>query len=292
MLSLRNFSLVLGLTAVSLTACVVTSETDDDSGPNYAHPNEADFCAALARAQCTDSAVKACYGSADADIEGDRSTCISHRSNLDTCRASVTGGIAIASPTYNPAQETQKCIDAQGAVYADAAISRAELDAAVLACIKILSGAGTAGSNCDNDYDCNTTTGLQCVRKAGQLVGTCAVPTVAGGGEDCMDPAIECAETFYCDAAEGGSGACLKAKAAGAVCSADAPCQDDFNCVITDPELDAGTCESKLANGAACEADNAAACQGTFCNVASGQTTGKCAANLALAQTSTSCDAF
>jgi hypothetical protein len=295
MLSLRNFSLVLGLTAVSLSlvsACVITSETDDPSGPSYAHPSEADFCAALARAQCTDAAVKACYGSGDADVEADRSTCISRRSNQDTCRASVTGGVPISSVQYNPAQETQKCIDAQGAVYADAAINRVELDAAVLACIEIFSGEGTAGSSCENDYDCKTTDALQCIRKTGLLAGTCAVPTVVGGGEECMDPAIECAETYYCDASEGGSGACLKAKGADAACDAETACLEEYNCVITDPELEVGTCQAKLANGEACEADDAAACQGTFCNAPSGQTSGECVTNLALAGTSASCDAF
>ena len=285
MLSLRNLSGMLGLTVVSLTACVVTSEETGDPGPSYAHPTEAAFCDALARAQCTDTAVTACYGSGSADLPADKSSCVAKRSATDICRASVTGRTDLASPRYNPDQNTQQCIDAQGAVYADGRIERAELDGAIATCIKIYSGIGGALAPCATDYDCDTTDGLQCVREQ------CNVPTLVKNGEDCSAPSAECEDPlFYCDA--GGSNACLKAKAVGAACSATTPCLPDLNCGPIDPETEMGSCEDKLANGAVCEVSQPSECKGSFCNAPSGHATGECVASLILAGTSASCDTF
>jgi hypothetical protein len=294
MLSLRNFSMTLALAATTaLGGCVVTSETSDEptgSGPSYPHPSEAAFCAALAAAQCTDQTVKACYLSDDATLAEDRASCVAKRKVGTTCRESVTGTLA-SGAQYNPAQDTEGCIAAHTTIYADASLTNTEIETAIKTCVKIFSGSSGANASCTQDYDCDTTADLRCILKPGQTTGTCAVPTEVGGGQNCMAPAAVCAETFYCDAAEGASGACLEAPAQDGVCTAEKPCQPDFNCTAIDME-GVGVCDAKLSNGEGCLAAKPGECKGGFCNVASGQTEGKCASTLLLAQTSTSCDAF
>ncbi|MEJ7734842.1 MAG: hypothetical protein WKG00_37340 [Polyangiaceae bacterium] len=287
MASLRDLSVVLGLLAMMSTACGA-SDDDGPSGPNYPHPSESAFCAALAKAQCSSTTVKACYASSDDTLADDTASCVDKRSDLATCRTSVTGQDSLGSPTYNPQVDTEGCIAAHKSVYADAALTLEELSTAQTACVEVFSGPSGNGAGCGNDYDCDTTADLRCILKPGQETGACGVPTEVGGGEDCAAASATCAETFYCDDA---SKACLKAKALDAACSAVKPCQTDLLCNVPAGEEE-GVCEAKLGNNQDCTTANPAVCAGGFCNAPKGQTEGACAATLALAQTSASCGEF
>jgi hypothetical protein len=287
-MSLRDLSVVLGLLAAMSTGCVVSSDDDGPSGPNYPHPSESAFCTALAKAQCSSTTVQACYASSDDTLADDTASCVAKRKDLATCRTSVTGQASLGSPTYNPQVDTTACIAKHKGVYADAALTLDELSAAAEACIEVFSGPSGNGAECGNDYDCDTTTDLRCILKPGQEAGACGVPAEVGGGEDCSAAAATCAETFYCDAA---AQACLKAKALAAACSATKPCQTDLLCNGATAEED-GVCEAKLGNNQDCTTANPTVCAGGFCNAPKGQTEGACAATLVLAQTSASCGEF
>lgn len=287
-MGLRDLSVVvLGLTAaVATTGC--SSSDDGPSGPNYAHPSESAFCTALAEAQCSAEAVKSCYSSSDESLPDDTASCVDKRSAVSLCRASVTGGVDLGSPTYNPQVDTTACIDAHRGVYSDARLTMAELTTALETCIQVFSGPGGNGAECGNDYDCSTTDELRCVRKPGAASGTCAEPVEIGGGEDCSAAEATCAEDFFCDA---DSSACLKLKAADAACSATTPCLPDLLCAVAAGDEE-GVCEAKIANNQDCTLAEASSCEGGFCNAPSGQTEGKCASTLVLAQTSESCGDF
>ena len=283
-MSLRNFSTVGGFLLVAglVAACVSTEETN--AGPQFKYPSEASFCEALAKAECNTDVVKACYSVSDDTNKG---ACVAARSSLSACRTSVTGVDNANVVGYNPAA-AESCIAKHTSIYADAELTVAELDAAKEACIKVYSGAGSAGSTCEFDSDCNTAKNLRCVTRPGAS-GTCAEPRVVAAGADCSDPAAQCADDQFCGEAVSGQICQNKLPEGSMKCSETVPCGDAAKCAI-DMMTMVGTCEAKLADGADCTADDD--CAGSFCEKDKDTDAGVCASVYTITRFTHSCDGF
>lgn len=247
------------------------SETGDPT-PTYAYPTEESFCEAVAKAECADTVVMACYGSDDTTLADDTASCVSARAGR--CNPDHL--------PYHP-ERAEACVSARGAAIGDAVWSHDDLAAVEKACLPVFSKEQTEGAVCSASTDCDATLGLRCVVKLGSLQGVCATPVEVTGGESCADPAEVCAAGFYCDPKVSH---CLANPEEGEACSAAAPCAADFYCT----DADAGKCVAKTKNGLDCDTD--AICAGGFCVGATGDVPGKCSSTLPLQITSTSCDAY
>lgn len=249
--------------------CTVEEETGDP-GPTFKYPTVSAFCQAWAEASCSDEAVTACYGSDDASLAADKKACVKKRAQGATCNPET---LAYAPDT------AEACLAKVTEVWADAKVSRAELDALATACVAVLSDGGAKGSSCTADADCDTPAGLRCVQKAGDAEGTCQTPVDVEAGRDCDDPAAVCEEGFYCDAGDH----CVGSPEKGDACSVEDPCGEGLAC-------EDEKCVEKLGNGEACAAD--AECTGGFCIKPKNAETGSCASTFTLQLTADTCDKF
>jgi hypothetical protein len=273
-MSLRNASKwISGLTAVaalmSLGGCVIEEEPKSNPGPTgtvYTYPNTADFCAARAKAECSEAVVTQCRSSSDDSLAADQANCVAKRSG--DCNPDRIG--------YHP-ELADPCVAAYDAAYKDGKIQLDELDAVAIACIGVFSKGGLVGASCAADQDCDAGGGLRCMKRVGG--GTCQQPVEVGGGLKCDQPNQECASGFYCDS----NLRCTVLAEAGEACSEDIPCDAASRCVDS-------VCEAKLVNNEPCTiADE---CVNGFCIKPAGSQAGKCGAVDQLASTSKSCDAF
>jgi hypothetical protein len=273
MASLRNFSMVSALlfvvpVAALAVGCTVKEEPPVNPGPQYTYPSEADFCAAIAAAECTDAVVDACYASAPEKLAEDRAKCVGLRKEAARCNPS--------SFAYFP-EYADACVASRAKIYADAELTKTEIEDDYEACLPVFSRGGGEGSVCTTDIDCDTAADLRCVVKGTPAQGACYVPVEAAGGDECIEADTLCADTHYCDGSN-----CLTRKSAGAACSDTILCGVDLKC-------EALTCVEKLGGGETCTADED--CQG-FCILTAGETTGTCAGKIVLAISSQTCDAF
>lgn len=253
-----------------LPACGGGPETE--TTPQYEYPDQTSFCAALALAECNDSVVQACYGSDSTTLGDDKGSCAAARK-------------ANCNPKglpYHP-EQAEDCLDARKSGLSDALWTHDELDKVAAACAPVFSKKGPDGAVCTSDDDCDTGASLHCVVKLGSLQGVCAAPKVAGGGEDCKDPATVCTTGFYCDPKVSH---CLAEPAQGEACSDAAPCASDFYCTASE----AGMCAVKTKNGAKCTAD--ALCAGGFCLGATAMVEGICSSTEPLQINSTACSLY
>ncbi len=237
--------------------------------------NEAGFCRELAKALCNPTVVTACYGSVDKTLPDDTNKCIQAAALPAHCH---TPGL--------PYHEVgaQGCIAAGAAAYADAKINADEQATFKKACLVAFSNAAPKGSKCGIDADCDANAGLRCLVKGDS--GTCQVPRPVMNGEDCSAADSICSDEFYCDAGSH----CVAKQTAGKSCDAKTPCVSTASCSIP-MGMTAGTCAAKKGNGEACASPGE--CTGSFCVKPTGQTMGKCAAQVTLSQTdSESCSLF
>ncbi len=274
MASLRYFSMLAAvLVAAPVTAlmsgCIVDdSDTGPAPGPSYKYPTEQSFCDALAKAECQQQVVEACYGSDSSTLTADTTKCVGVRSNDVKCNPSGF--------PYNPAA-AEPCIAKRKEVYADAELTKAEIEADYEACLPVFSRGGSAGSTCTEDLDCDTGTGLRCLVKIGQTTGSCAVPEVVSGGFKCTGEAQVCADDFYC------ATNCLARPAENEACSDTIPCLDGLKCA-------SNLCIPKAANGSPCSIGDD--CSGGFCIKGTTGTSGTCSSKFTLAITSDTCNDF
>ena len=165
-------------------------------------------------------------------------------------------------------QFAKQCLDAVKTAYADAELTREEVDTVLrlgAPCDRLIEGPGNLGDACNGDSGCNTLEGLRCIARAGET-GTCQVPTIVGGGLSCRQPHETCAEGFFCNGVN-----CIVRLGAGELCSASAPCAEALKCV-GDP--DTATCVPKAQLGGSCAADDD--CVTALCARAAGAMSGVC----------------
>lgn len=257
---------------LALFASACGGGRDTDTSTEFAYPTESSFCAALARAECNDTVVQACYGSDETTLDDDQARCSSARE-------------AKCNPKklpYHP-EQAEACIQARQAGLADAIWTHTELDAVDAACLPVFSKAGPDGAVCKTQDDCDTAAGFDCIVKLGSLQGVCGTPKVVGGGEDCKDPVSVCGAGFYCDPKVSH---CLAQPKEGEACSSAAPCADDFYCTMSD----AGKCALKTKNGLKCPEDRL--CTGGFCLGVTAELDGICSSTLPLQINGTTCDPY
>lgn len=263
-----------------LTACTVSTETSSPNGSPYKYPTEASFCTALAEAECASAVVEACYGQTS---EENTEKCVAARSAEDVCR-SIPGleGADYSGVSYDPAS-ADACVAQRVSIYADAKLTREEVDAIAPACVAVFSKGQGKGGTCTTGIDCDTKAGLSCVLKAGEAEGECQESVEVGPGGDCSAADAVCEAGQFCNA----DGFCFVGYGEGKPCGADKPCQADLLC---QPNEAGPVCIAKTADGEACSAD--AECTGSFCNRAAGATMGVCTSALTLTQIGESCEAF
>jgi|HubBroStandDraft_6_1064221.scaffolds.fasta_scaffold181542_2 hypothetical protein len=237
-------------------------------GPDYTALS--DFCVALAQADCSQAVVQACYGSTDATIDDDTTSCINARSELTNCDP---GGLE-----YH-AQYADTCISAHQQVYVNAVLQESDVQALQTACLPVFNNNGQQGASCTSDTDCDAGDGYSCIIHQG-TPGKCEMPVSVMGGETCTDPAAQCVDTFFCNT----GGNCIADPVNGSACDVGVPCSDGLRCVSS-------VCKPQLGDGAACSSDTD--CTGGFCLTTSGvEGAGVCSATYTFSITSASCNAF
>lgn len=261
--------------------CGVSTDSTPAQGSLYTYPSEASFCTALAEAECAATVVEACYGDPSAE---NINQCVSARSQTRICRT-IPGfeDADMAGVQYDPAS-ADGCVENRKLIYADAKLTRDELDSASKACVAVFSKSLGLGAPCETDIDCDTKAALSCILKVGQTKGTCVVPEPVAPGGDCSGDAQVCDAGQFC----GAEGFCFAGYGEGKECAADKPCQADFLCTPDDSGV--SLCVAKVAAGGDCSED--VACEGTFCNKPSGSDAGLCTSTLTLTQIGQSCEAF
>jgi hypothetical protein len=140
-----------------------------------------------------------------------------------------------------------ECIAAVKKAYEDADLKSAEL-ATVLRlgapCDQLVIGPKGLGESCTARSECDTSIGLECVRKSNAEHGTCQHPEPVGGGRSCTAAQKTCEAGFYCNGDN-----CIEAKSVGSTCTIQEECAPAGFC------NDAGQCEKGLATSDPCTAD-------------------------------------
>ncbi len=239
-----------------------------DSGVDYSV--EANFCQAVAQADCSQPVVQECYGSDAAQLPTDVQTCVTFRSTPEVC-----------NPLNLPyhAAYAQPCVDAHTAAYGTGQLDVAALQTMIQACNQVFNSGGEQGEQCSADTDCDAGSGLSCVIHQGPA-GTCETPATVTAGSSCAAPAAECTAGYFCDTSAAGD-FCVAQPTQGA-CTASIGCGTGFQCDAT------GVCESQLQDGSACTVNGD--CIGGVCITTS--TGGVCAATYTFAVGSATCADF
>jgi len=194
--------------------------------------------------------------------------------------------VASRGATCNPgnmdydASGAEACVASAKAMYADASLSKAELDTHAEACAVALNRGGGNGSSCNFDNDCDAGAGLSCVVTPSDP-GSCRDPVEVAPGGACDEAGAVCDDDHYCNVEAGSF--CVVRPDANSPCSDVIPCQEDAHCV-------ADVCLTKDANGSPCTLDDE--CAGGFCVKLPGEPTGDCSGVIQLYQTSTACSAL
>jgi hypothetical protein len=250
------------------------------SGPSADYSTQQGFCQAMATADCTDAAVRACYGANDSSVAADTQLCIAARSTPERCNPN--------SLPYN-SMYAQDCVDAHSNLYASDMLDPMLYQAMVQACDGVFNRGGMAGRTCTDDSDCavipsiEQMPGFSCIVHQGK--GTCQIPNPVNSGDRCDAPAAQCPDGYSCQA--GGSGVfCLGNPGKGQACGPGIPCGNS----TTPLRCDAMTmqCADQLGDMSPCTA--ASDCAGGFCIATANG--GLCSHTFTLAFGSATCSGF
>lgn len=198
----------------------------------------AGFCGEWAKVACNKEVIEACAATGE-----------------DACReAQQEHCLSVVSADAYRSSGARACLDAVKTALRDGRLTSEEVGV-------VLRGEGACKFECVKVDD-----------------GGCIEPTVVGGGEECSDADVVCAEGYFCDGNN-----CLARRDVGRACSDDIPCREDLRCVG-----DAGekVCEARTPDGEACEEDDD--CQSGIC----GRGTNLCAARITLSDAEPVCNLF
>jgi hypothetical protein len=226
--------------AVLFVLGIVTGCSDATGPKNDADSavrTEASFCNAWAKAACNEEVLTAC-------VSKDRETCIADQQSH--CEDLVPSG-------YAPGQ-AEDCIAAVKKAYADAVLSVEELDVVANLggdCGHLVAGAHAKGTACAKSTDCDTVHNYTCVIKAGDMTGTCQIPTIVGAGEPCDAPAEVCDTGLYCKGSTDEGFNCATRRKEDESCSSNNECNLADLCVGA-TDTDKGTCSAKAKKSEPC----------------------------------------
>ena len=199
---------------------------EDDKPPR----SREQFCHAWATAACSANVVKYCQAK-------DAEACIDTQDEF--CHDLVPEDFSDA--------QGDECLDAVKAAYKDGELDGDEL-ALVLRlaepCNELIVGPGEEGDACKENDDCDTSSGLQCVRKADSDDGLCEVPEVVGDGRACRAAQETCGPGFFCNGRN-----CIEALVVGDECTIQEQCGEAGFCGSD------GLCAKRLATSSACSDD-------------------------------------
>lgn len=188
------------------------------------------FCRDWAAAACSKDVLSVCQAES-------AETC--HDSQVAFCKTLLPDDFADVMG--------DECIEAVKDAYKDADLKASEL-AVVLRlaapCDQLVVGPKEENESCKDRSDCDTSLGLECVRKAGEDEGKCEIPEQVGAGRSCAAAQKTCEVGFYCDGKN-----CIEAKEIGDDCTIQEECGEAGFCG-TD-----GVCAERLALSKTCEHD-------------------------------------
>jgi len=212
---------------VVLSLAFATACGEDEKPPR----NREQFCHAWAEAACSTKVVSYCQA---ADAED----CIDSQDEF--CHELVPEDFADSNG--------DECIEAVKDAYTDGELNEDEL-AVVLRlaepCNELVVGPGERGDGCDEHNDCDTSSGLECIRKSDADEGICEVPEEVGGGRSCEAAQKTCEPGFYCN----GKNCIESAAEIGDACTIQEECGATGYCGS------AGECAESLDTAAECTAD-------------------------------------
>jgi hypothetical protein len=271
----------LGLLAVAASAWLGAGCTTESTvqGPP-AEETEAEFCAELAKAECSASLVTSCY-----NLEtGPNASQTRLTKDTDTC-VSAASRTAVCNPSGLPfhAEAADAAIMTITGIFSDGELTHQELPTLNAALATVFNRGLASGSKCTLDTDCDAAGGLTCINHAGQ--GICGKARVVGPGQSCSLAAEACDTDNFCDKGTGGL-FCRERLAAGTKgCVGDYECAEGTHCGGD------GTCHKLAGDGASCSITSD--CDEGLClKQQSDDKTGQCAAVDKFDHFSASCDAY
>jgi hypothetical protein len=144
-----------------------------------------EFCEAWASRACNSEVVSICQAS-----------------SAEACQEAQSAFCGSVVPAAFTADAADKCLDAVANAYADADLTRDELDTVLTLgppCDELAKGSTPSEGACGSDVDCEAASGYRCVIKGGETVGTCQVPEEVEPGLRCDAPEQVCTEGFFCN---------------------------------------------------------------------------------------------
>lgn len=252
---MRQIVLLTALLGLSALNC----SSSKTSGPE--DPDPTTFCSNLAKAQCSDSVVRQCFGTSSnsAVPANDQAACIANRESA--CETTVVEPAQALGLTYDIGQAAT-CVHTTQAAYSDGSISSSDTAKIADDCGSVFSRMGAKNSVCTSDADCKRSDGLNCVihpstagvGDAGTPEGTCQQSTTPiPGGNSCAAPDAVCVTGYHC----GSTLHCDQDVAPGD------PCSNVNLCVSTAKCGSNGVCVNKLADTSACTTGDD--CQSGIC---------------------------
>ena len=262
---MRHLPTITGLLLVVLAQCRVG--TAEEPNP-VKYPDAAAYCAARAAAECSDEVIAAC-------APPSKDHCVSVR------QAACGTDEVPSGKVYDPSK-AEDCIAKVSDAYADAKLTKAEVDAYRAACALLFSGLGIKDSPCQADDDCKQSDGLRCIpaaalpadagADAGPASGSCQVPKTVQGGDSCAAADALCVAGYHC----GATRHCDINGDNTEPCSESLPCKADLKCSAL-----TSTCEPKLTDGSVCTGDGE--CQSGICVLSATVASGLCVSQITLA---------
>jgi hypothetical protein len=265
---MRHLWNTIALLAVGLIQC--TSKAVDE--PKYPDGNA--YCRGRGEAECNDAVIAAC-------ALPSKDSCITKRQAV--CNMEIPLG-----RVYDPSQ-AEACLAKVSEAYANAILTKPEIEAYQDACAPLFSGTGVKDSPCRVDEDCKLSDGYKCIlmtiaapdggADGGEttVTGSCQVPKTVSGGDSCAEIDSFCPEGYHC----GVQKYCIANSLEGQMCSESLPCKPTLKCSAT------GTCELKLPDSSSCMVDDD--CTNDICLKSPTASSGLCVSQITLAPSEPFC---
>lgn len=245
--------------------------SDDKDGGYGPLATPSGFCVAWGDRACNDEVLDVCGAS-------DREACVESQSEY--CEK------LLPADGYDP-RHAESCLAAVRAAYADADLSASELDLTRNlggACSQLIRGDSEEGDSCEQDFDCDTTEGFECVLRPGGQ-GTCQQVELVGGGLSCRDPAVECEEDFFCNGNN-----CVVRLEEDDACEEDGQCGADLRCGTADGAGGAGSVGACVPRGALTDpCQESSECTSQICLLSANSSDGVCVSRVRLSQNEPIC---